>query len=248
MDMCCYGCGLEAVYTFKNGKRCCSLVKSKCPVHRNKTINSNKSRPKVKDRKYSTKPCPCCSKDVPTNNFNKHVKWCEGNGKDRRECEVCGKTFHSWGAKTCSTECFKTLLSAKATLSMTEAYATGTRLPYGGAGARSVVNTKLHGQITVLSSYEVEVCGILDDWHDRGIIKHWDYTPDRFKYLDECGKQRTYFPDFKITENDGSFYYLETKGFMQIRDQYKWDAVKQQGYSLDVWFLDNIRQHKNNKD
>lgn len=33
---CVYGCGLNAVFTFKNGKACCSTSKNKCPAQTKK--------------------------------------------------------------------------------------------------------------------------------------------------------------------------------------------------------------------
>jgi hypothetical protein len=89
---------------------------------------------------------------------------------------------------------------------------------------------------------------VFDSWLVAGKIKYWEYTNDRFSYLDETGTERTYFPDFKIINLDGSFYYLETKGFEKVRDSFKWNSLRDRGISLEVWFKDDIVKHMDDKD
>jgi len=47
--------------------------------------------------------------------------------------------------------------------------------------------------------------------------------------------------DFKIYENDGSFYYLETKGYQTDKDLAKWGETRKQGHKLVVWFEKDIK-------
>jgi hypothetical protein len=48
MVLCDYGCGKEAVYQFKNGKRCCSKYWQRCPVMRKKV--SHKQTKKTREK------------------------------------------------------------------------------------------------------------------------------------------------------------------------------------------------------
>ena len=94
--------------------------------------------------------------------------------------------------------------------------------------------------IKVQGSYEFRTCFILDDWKNLGKIKKWEYTNDRFKYIGIDGKTHNYLLDFKIWNNDDTFYYLETKGYKKPNDDYKWNAIKNLGYDLKIWFNDDI--------
>jgi hypothetical protein len=97
----------------------------------------------------------------------------------------------------------------------------------------------------VQGSYELRTCFILDRMKEQALIHDWEYTKDRFQYIGMDGKQHTYLQDFKIFNKDGSFYYLETKGYPTENDLLKWMSVVEQGYRLDVWFLKDIveREH-----
>jgi hypothetical protein len=153
---------------------------------------------------------PNCLKEISSGNFSKHHNWCIGKGKDKHNCVVCNKLYYVWSKiKTCSDKC----LSEHQSNRMKKLYSEGFKIPYGGSGNRKIYNSILHGNIPVMSSYEYDACEIFDIWYNVGKIKYWEYTRDKFSYLDEIGTKRTYFPDFKIFNLDGSYYYIETKGF-----------------------------------
>lgn len=46
--------------------------------------------------------------------------------------------------------------------------------------------------------------------------------------------------DFKVFRNDGTWYYLEVKGFERPNDKLKWQSVKDNGYELEIWFEKDI--------
>jgi hypothetical protein len=94
--------------------------------------------------------------------------------------------------------------------------------------------------IRVQGSYEVRTCRLLDIWKERGVIKDWIYGHSRFKYFDGEGIEHTYVVDFKVINNDNTFYFLETKGYKRENDDYKWKTVRDLGYNLVVWFLPDI--------
>ena len=247
---CEYGCGNEANHVYKNGKRCCSSNIAKCPTFRTKFSEENKARNKagciVSGFIQPKKQCHNCLKLVSAGNLPKHVKWCEGKGADCHTCKICNSEFRSRSRdpKTCSAVCFSVYQSQKTSMM----YSTGVKSPYGGAGAKKIYHSKLHGAIKVMSSYEYDACGIFDQWYESQKIKFWEYTKDKFSYLDETGKLRTYFPDFKVFNLDGTSFYVETKGFQTERDLHKWQAVRDQGHELRVWFGEHIMNYKDNKD
>lgn len=94
--------------------------------------------------------------------------------------------------------------------------------------------------IRVQGTYELRTCKILDIWKEYNVIKDWEYTKDRVKYIGEDGKEHTYLLDFKIIANEGFYYYIETKGYKTDKDILKWKAVREKGYKLEVWFEEDI--------
>ena len=71
-------------------------------------------------------------------------------------------------------------------------------------------------------------------------ILDWEYTSDRISYVDVDGKIRSYLFDFKVFENNKT-YYIESKGRKTENDELKWKAAKDQGIDLRVWFLKDIQ-------
>jgi hypothetical protein len=58
--------------------------------------------------------------------------------------------------------------------------------------------------------------------------------------VDIKGKTRNYLLDFKVLDKDGSFYYIETKGFKRENDELKWTQTRRIGHKLLVWFNEDI--------
>ena len=188
--------------------------------------------------------CENCGNEYSNGNFRKHRLACLGKGKKKTHlCEVCSESFESYGQpKTCSVACRHKYLKVR----VADQYKHGERLPVGYTKKTCYYESKTHGRLKLMSSYEKDACKILDEWMCSGKIKYWEYTDDRFSYFDSDGKLRTYFPDFKVFSN--TVYYIETKGFETDLDAYKWQAVRDQGFELLVWFGDTIEEYKDNKD
>jgi len=162
-------------------------------------------------------------------------------------CDISFTVPHKSVRKFCSQSCattYRNLGSTKSNKvkqkikeSVRKAYENGKKV-YGG-------KTKWHTYkgIKVQGSYELRTCKILDRWKDEKRIKDWEYTNDRIQYSYN-GENSSYLLDFKIFENDGSFYYLETKGYQTERDIAKWKQLKNMGLSLVIWFDEDIKKYE----
>lgn len=95
--------------------------------------------------------------------------------------------------------------------------------------------------IKVQGSYELRMCYILDEMLLRKDIESWEYTKDKYPYISGDGIVRTYLLDFKVNLSDGSFYYIETKGYQKDNDLLKWKAIKDLNIKLVVAFDKDIR-------
>ena len=56
---------------------------------------------------------------------------------------------------------------------------------------------------------------------DHKEIKKWEYEPDKFIFEEIKYGTRSYTPDFKIFNNDGSIEYFEVKGYMDSKSKTK---------------------------
>ncbi len=71
------------------------------------------------------------------------------------------------------------------------------------------------------SGWEHNYCAYLDWLKTQGEIKDWIYEPTpRYEFIVGKGKNARalslgYLPDFKVVNNDDSFYLVEIKGKMQ---------------------------------
>ena len=55
-----------------------------------------------------------------------------------------------------------------------------------------------------------------------------------------------YLLDFKVFENNGDFYYIETKGYKHLNDDLKWEATRREGNRLKIWFEKEIINEEKN--
>ncbi len=168
-------------------------------------------------------------------------------------CKICKNLFSTTNRKSkkfCSPVCHgkysarvvkkeKSYDSEKRSIAARKAYADGKN--YVAGGTTKWLNYK---SIKVQGTYELRTCFILDSWKEKGLIIDWQYTNDRFPYIDIEGKYRTYILDFKVFNLDDSFYYIETKGFERENDKLKWKAVRDLGIKLLVWFNEDIKKEE----
>lgn len=169
------------------------------------------------------------------------------NSKIKINCEKCKRAFNPrrkaqrFCSKTCSSKhnmekINKNITSEERSEISRRSYKEGKNYVAGG-------HTKWipYKDIKVQGSYELRMCKLLDDMKDSNLIFDWEYTKDKIRYVNIDGKESTYFLDFKVYDNDDSFYYIETKGYKKENDDLKWEAVRKQGLELKVMFNDDIK-------
>lgn len=167
-------------------------------------------------------------------------------------CLSCGKDFKGKNyRKFCSRKCsckynnqhVSLRTKNKLSISTKKAYANGKPV-YGGTSEWLTVNTS-NGVVRVQGTYEERTCKILDKLKENGSISNWEYTKDRYEYIGEDGKLHYYLLDFKIFCGD-HFYYVETKGYVKLKDKLKWGAMRSKGVDLDIWFDNELKEYENN--
>ena len=163
-------------------------------------------------------------------------------------CVICNKIFlpKKQSVKTCCSNCAGKLRFEKIKLNppnwseiQKQSYMKGRKV-FGGT-------TKWYEykDIKVQGTYELRTCKVLDKMLELKQIKSWEYTNDRLKYIGIDNEWHNYLLDFKVINNDNSFYYIETKGYHTENDLLKWQSVKEQGYKIIIWYNDEIKNKEN---
>lgn len=208
----CERCGIEFLkkYSKWSDGRFCS---KKCSQKRNL---SKESREKISKK------------------LKENIPWNKGLKIKKRNICKCGNEIGSYKSskKYCSMECYVKYFDFSA--SNKKAYENGRKV-FGGT-----CKWYDYKGIRVQGTYELRMCKILDEMKKGFIIKNWEYTNDRIKYIGLDKKEHVYLLDFKIEELNGSFTYYETKGYIKIEDVLKWMECKKQRLDLQVFYKRDI--------
>lgn len=62
------------------------------------------------------------------------------------------------------------------------------------------------------------------------------YETDKVSYV-WPERQAKYTPDFRIEKEDGTFFYLETKGIWDVQERQKWHLLHEQHPEIDFRLL-----------
>jgi hypothetical protein len=228
----CENCGCKHDGSYGSGRFCstkCSRgfsTKAKRKEINEKVSKSLKEKShfhgKLKKKEiYHEIVCKGCKTTFSTLNINQ--KYCS---------KICVSRYSCIGI----TKSDETKLNMK--LGVLKSYKNGRKVFGGTTKWYKYKNIKVQG------TYELRTCKILDKWKKEKKIKDWEYTNDRVQYIGIDKKKHTYLLDFKVLENDNSFYYLETKGWEDVNDKLKWKAVKDKGDKLVVWFGNDIEKNE----
>lgn len=160
-----------------------------------------------------------------------------------KKCIECNKIFEINNKKSYKTTCSKSCsqkrskrlnpqseeTKAKISASVKQNYIDGKKI-YGG-------RTKWleYKDFKVQGTYELRTCFILDKMRSNNEILKWEYTNDRIPYIGLDGEKHQYLLDFKIYNNDSTFYYLEVKGFKTDLDELKWSETLKH-HDLKIWY------------
>jgi hypothetical protein len=82
------------------------------------------------------------------------------------------------------------------------------------------------------SGWELQYAKYLQFLKENKSIKEWEYEPQTFWFEGIKRGVRSYLPDFRITENNGSQNYVEVKGYYDKKSQTKMKRMKK--YHPDV--------------
>ena len=81
-------------------------------------------------------------------------------------------------------------------------------------------------RIFARSAWEANYARYLEFLKQNGNIQDWEHEPDTFWFEKIKRGVRSYLPDFKVTELDGSIVYYEVKGYMDARSKTKINRMK----------------------
>lgn len=76
------------------------------------------------------------------------------------------------------------------------------------------------------SSWECNIGAYLEFLKSKGEIKEWEHEVETFWFEKIKRGVRSYLPDFKVTNKDGSTYFLEVKGWMDKKSITKIKRMK----------------------
>lgn len=93
------------------------------------------------------------------------------------------------------------------------------------------------------SSWEVDIASYYEFLKTKKEIKEWEYEADVFWFDKIKRGVRSYKPDFKITNNDGSIYYVEVKGWMDSKSKTKIKRMAIYHPSVKLEIIDQNRYY-----
>lgn len=93
------------------------------------------------------------------------------------------------------------------------------------------------------SKWEANYALFLDFLVGKKEIKDWEYEPDCFVFDEVKFGTRSFLPDFKIINNDGSFEYHEVKGYMDAKSKTKLKRMAKYYPATKVVLIDSAYYH-----
>lgn len=71
------------------------------------------------------------------------------------------------------------------------------------------------------SDWEYKFATWLENLKLNDTIKDWEHEPETFWFYEIKRGVRSFLPDFKVTNHDGSHYWVEVKGYMDAKSKTK---------------------------
>ena len=111
-----------------------------------------------------------------------------------------------------------------------------------------------HGTVTIggktnffRSSWEVNIAAYFEFLKSKNEIKEWEYEPHVFWFENIKRGIRSYKPDFRITNNDDTQYYVEVKGWMDDKSKTKIKRMKKYYPSVKLDVIESKRYRQISK-
>lgn len=98
------------------------------------------------------------------------------------------------------------------------------------------------------SSWEYEVASRLQTLKEDSNIKAWDYECKHFVFNDVSFGMRSYCPDFEVTRNDGSIFYIEVKGWKRNDAMKRISMFKERYKDVELIIIDKDEYRKLSED
>ncbi len=143
-----------------------------------------------------------------------------------KSCKGCGLGFESWQSAHrgyCSQACW-----TKHVKPHNRRYQSGW-VPVG--------NKTIH----VRSQWESNYAFFLEFQKNHGLIKDWEFEPTTFWFEGIKRGTRSYLPDFRVIQMDGSEEYHELKGWMNPRSKTKLKRMKKYHPTVKLVLIDAER-------
>jgi hypothetical protein len=201
MIICDYGCGEQANFTLKNGKKCCSHSVNSCKGMRVKNSNSLKGQTPIFKNGH---PKGMTGK-IPWNKglTKKEDIRLKNAGQKNKIIQKEKLNHHSHTEET--KKKLSDIIKAR--------YEAGW-MPKAGRCKKYLYESSIAGSIQVDGTWELMVCKYFD-----ALKLNWKRNKQRFNYKNLKNSQSFYTPDFIINDN----LYIEIKGYETNLDRCKWN-------------------------
>lgn len=105
------------------------------------------------------------------------------------------------------------------------------------AGWREIGEKRIYAR----SAWEANIGRMLEWRRKLGDISDWEHEPMTFWFEAIRRGVRSYKPDFRVTNNDGSQHFIEVKGWMDARSKTTLRRMKKYHPSIQIDLIDSKR-------
>lgn len=154
---------------------------------------------------------------------NEHPRGMKGKRQTAAVCEAVSKASKArWASMTKQEKADYTLAQMKAKLAIRGTLATERNGTTWKSAWREIGGQRRYYR----SKWEANYARYLEWLRTQGAIKQWEHEPETFWFEKIKRGVRSYLPDFRVTENNGSVCFHEVKGWMDDRSKTKLKRMK----------------------
>lgn len=123
------------------------------------------------------------------------------------------------------------------------------RITMGIAGQKIAhKKTSAAGRVTIggktfhaRSSWESNIAAYFQWQKEKGLILEWEFEPKTFWFEGVKRGVMSYLPDFRVTDLDGTYTYVEVKGWMDSKSKTKLSRMKKHFPDVKMDVIDESR-------